>query len=385
MITIIQGGDVLSPDPLGPITVGLAAEKIIYLGGLEEARFVDLFGEEEVEVVRAHGNFVCPGIIDCHIHLIGGSGEDGFSTKSPEISLSELVLAGITTAVGTLGADTTTRTMAALIAKVKGLREECFSAYCYTGGYPIPPATLTGSVKSDILFVEEVIGLGELALADRRSSAYDIFQISPLVHDAFVAGTLSRKAGITHFHMGEGKSGLSLVRKLLDEHDVPARCVHPTHVTRTPALLAEAAEISRKGVTVDFDTVDPGDLLPSLKKFIELGGSMDHLTFSSDADPTSPSSLIIEMRNAVQQGNFTWPALLKHVTSVPARILRLRDKGRIAKGYDADILILDQKTLEVRDVFTKGRHVVKNGKLNITPRFLLKSERKGEWCGQKSR
>ena len=95
--------------------------------------------------------------------------------------------------------------------------------------------------------------------------------------------------------------------------------------------------------------------------------------------------LIIEMRNAVQQGNFTWPALLKHVTSVPARILRLRDKGRIAKGYDADILILDQKTLEVRDVFTKGRHVVKNGKLNITPRFLLKSERKGEWCGQKSR
>ena len=97
MITIIQGGDVLSPDPLGPITVGLAAEKIIYLGGLEEARFVDLFGEEEVEVVRAHGNFVCPGIIDCHIHLIGGSGEDGFSTKSPEISLSELVLAGITT------------------------------------------------------------------------------------------------------------------------------------------------------------------------------------------------------------------------------------------------------------------------------------------------
>ena len=64
-----------------------------------------------------------PGLIDPHIHLLGGSGETGFSTQTPEFFISEIVRFGVTTVVGTLGVDTTMKTMAGLLAKVKALTE----------------------------------------------------------------------------------------------------------------------------------------------------------------------------------------------------------------------------------------------------------------------
>ena len=59
-----------------------------------------LVAELPVETVDAEGGFVVPGLIDPHEHLLGGSGESGFSSQTPEITLSEIVAAGITTVVG---------------------------------------------------------------------------------------------------------------------------------------------------------------------------------------------------------------------------------------------------------------------------------------------
>jgi beta-aspartyl-dipeptidase (metallo-type) len=93
----------------------------------------------EVAVIDATDCVVTPGIIDPHAHLLGGSGEDGLSTQTPEIVLSEIVPHGITTVVGVLGVDTTMKTMAGLLARVKGLKEEGLTAYMWSGGYNVPP------------------------------------------------------------------------------------------------------------------------------------------------------------------------------------------------------------------------------------------------------
>lgn len=113
---------------------------------------------------------VIPGFIDGHTHMTGGGGEAGFATRVPPVPLSRFTSAGVTTAIGLLGTDDLTRNTESLIAQVYALREEGFSAYCYTGGYHLPPTTLTGSVKSDTVFVEPVIGVGEVAISDHRSS-----------------------------------------------------------------------------------------------------------------------------------------------------------------------------------------------------------------------
>src|SRR5690606_3180786 len=99
-----------------------------------------------------------PGLIDNHVHITGGGGEGSFKTRVPEITLSKLIEAGITTVVGLLGTDATTRSVENLVAKAKALKEEGVSVYVHTGSYEFPSVTLTGQIKKDIVFIEEIIG-----------------------------------------------------------------------------------------------------------------------------------------------------------------------------------------------------------------------------------
>src|SRR5215210_1558819 len=161
MLTLIKDGQVYGPEPLGQASVLLVDGKIGRIGDIDQ-HAVESLGLE-LEVIEAEGCLVTPGLIDPHEHLLGGSGEKGFSTQSPEIALSEIVSAGITTVVGCLGVDTTMKTLPGLLAKVKGLCEQGITARMWTGGYNVPPTTLTGTVRNDILFVAEVIGCGEVA------------------------------------------------------------------------------------------------------------------------------------------------------------------------------------------------------------------------------
>lgn len=166
MLTLIENGQVYAPEPRGRASLLLAGEKILKVGKVER-RALDLLGAD-YEVIDAAGRVVTPGLIDPHEHLLGGSGGGGFKTQSPRIYLSEIAPSGITTVVGTLGVDTTMTPMPGLLGRVKALREEGLTAFLYTGGYEVPPATVTGSVRDDILLIEEVIGAGEVAVSDRR-------------------------------------------------------------------------------------------------------------------------------------------------------------------------------------------------------------------------
>src|SRR6478672_1832249 len=127
MLALIEGGDVYGPEHLGPQSVLLVDGKIGRIGDVDRAA-LEATGLE-LDVIDASGCIVCPGFIDPHQHLLGGSGEEGFATQTPEIHLSEIVRAGITTVVGTLGVDTTMKTMPGLLAKAKALKEEGISAY----------------------------------------------------------------------------------------------------------------------------------------------------------------------------------------------------------------------------------------------------------------
>src|SRR3954451_17639711 len=176
MLTLIKDGQVYDPNPLGPSSVLLVDGKIGRIGKID---YDDLKKTGlDIEVIDAEGCLVTPGLIDPHEHLLGGSGESGFSTQSPEISLSEIVSCGITTVVGCLGVDTTMKTLPGLLAKAKGLKEEGINAFIYSGGYNVPPTTITSSIRDDLLFIDEVIGAGEIAIADHRSTQPKIDELA---------------------------------------------------------------------------------------------------------------------------------------------------------------------------------------------------------------
>jgi beta-aspartyl-dipeptidase (metallo-type) len=166
MLVLIEDGEVFDPRPLGRTSVLIDDERIIKVGHVDRDALDRL--DLEYEVLDAAGRLVVPGLIDPHQHLLGGSGEGSLARQTPMIFLSELIQAGVTTVVGLLGVDTTMKTMAGLLAKVKALKEDGLNAFCWTGGYSVPPTSIMESVRDDIMFIEEVIGAGEIAISDLR-------------------------------------------------------------------------------------------------------------------------------------------------------------------------------------------------------------------------
>jgi N-acetylglucosamine-6-phosphate deacetylase len=59
------------------------------------------------------------------------------------------------------------------------------------------------------------------------------------------------------------------------------------------------------------------------------------------------------VRVAVQEAGIPLPEAVKMITATPARIMHLTDKGHIARGMDADLVILDDD-VRVCDVFARG-------------------------------
>ena len=159
VLTLIKNADIYAPASIGVGNLLLGGGKVLYAG--KELPGVDAAWLGNT--LDLQGAPVIPGLIDCHVHVTGGGGEDGFSTQAPPVQLSRFTRHGVTSVVSLLGTDDETRSTAGLIARTRALREEGLSAWCWTGGYHVPPTTLTGTVRGDIVNIECVIGLGELA------------------------------------------------------------------------------------------------------------------------------------------------------------------------------------------------------------------------------
>ncbi len=381
MLTLVTGGDVYTPAPAGRQDVLCIGAQIAAVGPIDR-RALDALGMS-YDVVDAAGRVVVPGVIDPHQHLIGGSGERGYQRQTPEIRIGELVAAGITTVVGCLGVDTTTRTMPALLAKAKALSHHGLTAFVYSGGYNVPPTTLTGSIRTDLLFVDAVIGAGEIAISDRRSTEPTLHELARLIRDAYVGGLLTGKAGITHFHVGDGPARLSPIRDLLDHHDIDPALVYPTHVERSERLMSEAVELTRRGVTIDVDVVER-DLPRWLRFFIDRGGDAARLTASSDAALTSPSALLDMIRACVHELRMPIERVLPLVTTNTARVLKLASKGRIAGGHDADVLVLMRDSLELVSVVARGRVLMDRGVVAVREAWVEDSDRRVSIIGEKA-
>jgi beta-aspartyl-dipeptidase (metallo-type) len=381
VILTISGGEVYAPAPLGPASMVVLNGTVAAIGDLDLPRG-EMFGLP-IDTLDASDASVVPGLIDPHVHLIGGSGEQGYSTWTPEIFLTELITAGVTTVVGCLGVDTTMKNMATLVGKAKGLCGEGITAYVYSGGYNVPPATVLGSVRRDMIFINEVIGAGEIAISDRRGSQRTPGELAQVVADAYVGGLLTGKAGVTHFHVGDGRDRMAPLRQLLEAYEVSPASLYASHVERTRELLLEAAAISRHGVFVDIDTVE-GDLTESLDTFSRAGGDLQQLTVSSDASITSPRRRLDQFRQCARTADWPLDRLLPLITLNPATALKLPRKGRLEVGADADILVLQRDTLELRHVVAGGRVLMRDGKVVVRERFLHHSSRRVTFNGNEA-
>ncbi len=385
MITLIKGGKVYSPQYIGKKDILICGDRIELI---EDSINIENCGLQ-VKVIEAYGKLVFPGFIDSHVHILGGGGEGGFKSRTPEINFSDLTTAGITTVVGCLGTDGISRDMRSLLAKARALEDEGISSYIYTGSYRVPVKTIMENVQEDIILIDKIIGVGEVALSDHRSSNPTFEQFTQLVADARVAGMLSGKAGIVNVHMGDGKSELDYLDRLAKETDIPLSQIVPTHINRNSSLFQKGLEYAKKGGFVDFTTsttkkfLEEGEMKCSLglKIMMDSGVNIENITFTSDGQGSLPGfdengdytglkvgnckSLYKEVRDAIINENISIENAISVITSNPAEHLKLKTKGFLRVGFDADIVLVDETYLNINTVLAKGRILIHENKVLI--------------------
>ncbi|MDP9727588.1 beta-aspartyl-peptidase [Alicyclobacillus tolerans] len=388
VLTLIKNAEVFAPKSLG--------KKDILLGGrhiLAIADDLSMHGSlPELEIVEADGYYAFPGLIDQHVHMAGGGGEGGFHYRTPEISLSHITTAGVTTLVGVLGTDGVTRSTRELLAKAQALDFEGVSTYIYSGAYQVPTRTLTGMPRSDLVLIEKVIGIGEIAISDTRSSHPSEQDLAELASEARVGGLLAGKAGVLHLHVGDDDQKLSILFHLIDKTELPLSTFVPTHLNRNPDLLEDAVRYGKKGGIVDVtsgirpDKHDHVSVKPSkaIRRLLDAQIRPALITMSSDSNGSSPifddrgkllamgigsiKTLWEETVDAIVQEEVPVETAISIVTLHVARILKLQHKGRLKAGLDADILLTD-KEYKIQHVFAKGRKVVENGEAIVFGTF----------------
>jgi beta-aspartyl-dipeptidase (metallo-type) len=379
MLTLLRNATVFAPTALGRRHLLIGGERVLWMGERLDA----LPSALEVDEVDLEGARLIPGLIDGHAHLTGGGGEAGPQSRVPAPPLSRYTLGGVTSVVGVLGTDDVTRSTGELLVTARALIAEGISAWCHTGGYHLPPVTLTGSVRGDIVHVDRIIGVGEVAISDHRSSQPTLQELLRLGADAHVAGLMTGKAGIAHLHVGDGVRGLSLIREALQASELPARTFQPTHVNRRRALFDEAMVLARDvGCTVDITDFpvaideDAWSAADALERWWGSGAPEHRVTVSSDGGGCLPEfdadgqvvrmavgdsrALAATVAELLRRGH-ALERILPPFTSTVAAYLRLPGKGIVAVGADADLVVLEGDG-GVRDVMARGAWHVRAGR-----------------------
>ena len=379
MFLVIKNAELFAPAPAGLTDILIAGTRIV---AIERGLPVpEGFGGA---VLDAGGGPVVPGLIDAHVHIAGGGGEGGPATRTPELKLSEMIEGGVTTVVGCLGTDGFTRSVESVLMKAKALRAEGVSAWIYTGAYQVPPPTITGEIGRDIALIEEVIGAGEIAVSDHRSSVPSTQELIRIAEHARVGGMLGGKAGIVNVHLGDAADPFRPIHRAVEASELGYKQFLPTHCNRNRWIFDDAKEYGVLGwvdlTAASYPYFPDEEVKPSraIRDLIEEGVPPSHITMTSDAygslpgydgegnlerlEMGLPASVMREIRDAVLEEKLELETAVAVATANPAAALKLPRKGVVAVGNDADLVVLT-KDLEVSSVIANGTIMMQNGEM----------------------
>lgn len=374
---LFKGCEIFGPQSLGRKDVFVAGKSIAAI-----SEDIHLPENLEVTKVDCSGLKMIPGLIDSHVHIAGAGGEGGPASRTPQLQLSHMLEAGVTTVIGCMGTDGITRSLEAVLMKAKGLRQEGVSAWIYTGSYQVPTPTLLGDISKDIALIEEIIGAGEIAISDHRSSCPTNEELRRITAQARLGGMLGGKAGIVNIHMGDARKPFNPLYEVVQTSELNLKQFLPTHCNRNQYIFEDALVYGKKGyvdLTASSYRYFPDiEIKPSsaIRRLLEAGVPLEHITMSSDGmgslphfddngklvklEMGLPRSIFEEMRDAVIHENIALEDALKVVTSNVADILWLINKGRLAPGKDADLVVIDDD-FRIIHLVANGQLMVHNG------------------------
>ncbi len=379
MFTLLRGGHLFDPDDRGITSLLICGDTIAAIAPSIDAAALP----SPVDVHDLRGARIVPGLVDGHIHLIGGGGGEGYESRLPEIWISDLALRGITTVVAAPGVDMVSKRMETMLAKAYALQREGLSAYIYVGGFVRPWGSITGSVTDDLYAIPSVLGV-KVALGEHKASRYSDDELIDLAARLYLTSGLTQKTAVLHAHLGLRREPAAQLAAVIAKSDVPPDRFVATHVNYGPETLAAAPTLARLGAWIDITSVlGPWSAATqsvkasvAVRRFLDAGVPLGQISISSDANASVPrvrdgvreaywtkiETLPGAIADLVREEGLPLPDALRLVTTNPARALGLTDrKGSIAVGRDADLVVLDDD-LRPAHVWARGRHLVADGR-----------------------
>ncbi len=377
---LIKNANVFAPEALGKMDILVAGGQIEYMAETIEIKNAPYISK----IIDAQGFTVVPGLIDSHCHIAGAGGEGGPATRTPEMNINNFFEAGVTTAVGCLGTDGITRNPKSVLMKAKALQEEGMTALMYTGAYQIPTPTILGSVSEDIALIDEIIGVGEIALSDHRSSVPSVSEIAKIAAAARLGGMLGGKAGIVNIHMGDALDPFQPLYDVVKMSELSFKQFMPTHINRNKHIFEDAKKYGLLGVvditSSSYPFFPEYEIKPAkaVAQLLQSGVPIQNITMSSDAggslpdfdadgnlvklETGKPLSLLTEFRDMIRHEKLSIGQAIRIVSTNVAGVLKLAKKGKIKTGLDADLLILDND-LNLMTMISRGEVAVENYKI----------------------
>jgi beta-aspartyl-dipeptidase (metallo-type) len=374
---LLKNCQVYAPEKLGRKDILIAADKIVAI-----ADQIILDTNVSVKVIDIEGLRVIPGLIDAHVHIAGAGGEGGPASRTPEVQLSSLLEAGVTSVIGCLGTDGITRLPQSVLMKTKALRQEGISAWMLTGSYQVPTPTILGDPARDIAMIDEIIGIGEVAISDHRSSAPTTSELVRLAAQARVGGMLGGKKGIVNLHMGDAQDPFRPIYEVVENSEIKFNQFLPTHINRNSHIFEAAKEYGKKGyvdITASSWPFFPQyEVKPSqaIAELLKSKVPINHITMTSDACGSLPQfddegqlirleigyskSIFDELADTVLNENIELQDALQVVTSNVANVFGLKNKGVIALNKDADLVVLSED-FKIVHVIAMGKFMVEHG------------------------
>ena len=370
---LVKNVKLFDPQPMGKVDILVTNDRVAAVGNDLHPQIPGL------TVIDGTGKTAVPGFIDQHVHVTGGGGEGGFNSRTPELMLSTVIKAGVTTLVGLLGTDSYTKSVENVLAKTKEFNADGITAYCLTGAYVYPPVTVTGSVSKDIVYIKEILGC-KLAISDHRCSRPTKEELIRLASDIRMAALISGKPGILHIHLGGCGRQLEDIIEIVEEAYLPIKHFRPTHLDCNPKAALRFMEL---GGWADF-TAEPSKT-DELYDVIQKAG-IEHLTVSSDSNGSIPvwneardqvvavkvggmDPLYEIIRNLVVDFNVPMETAIQLITSNVARALELYpEKGTVRSGSHADMVLLDEN-LHIDTVMAMGKLMMKDKQLLVKGAF----------------
>jgi dihydroorotase len=376
---IVKGGEVVNHAGRGVADVGVRGGKICALGDLAQASAGQVFD--------ARGLTVLPGVIDTQVHFR----EPGLEWKEDlESGSRAAVLGGVTAVFEMPNTEPTTTDGDALADKLERAKGRMHCDHAFYMGGTHENAAFLGELErlpgccgvkvfmgasTGSLLVQDDEGIESILRHIHRRAAFHSEDEYRLAERRPLARTGD---WTSHPEVRDARAAIQSTERLVRIARSLGKRIHVLHVTTRDEIeyLAAHKDIASVEVTPQHLTLAGPEAYERLKGYAQMnppirsaehraglwagvaGGvadvlGSDHAPHTTEEKsrpyPASPSgmpgvqTLLAVMLTHVAEGRLTLERLVDMTSHGANRIFGLADKGRLARGFDADLTIVDLK------------------------------------------